>query len=198
MEDISRELEREIARIKHSSYKMHKENSILIINDYGEMRSGAFFKTLVCFFLVISMTEGLVTIAFYRLYSNANSQNVQLKRFQDVLEKKVDRLTSEKELLMARMVVTGNTAELEALTRTGKIGQVPPKKEKHPGMKDKKSSVEFLAIDGTPDSENATDERVGLDDQNSVPSWSRAGEGADGPAGQLPDALPVTVETGKK
>jgi len=114
MEDISRELEREIARIKPRSHKTRKENNILIINDFGEIRSGAFLKVLVYFLGVISLAGGLGTVTFYRLYSKANHQTVQLKSSQGVFQKKVDRLTSDKELLMARLVVTGNTGELEA------------------------------------------------------------------------------------
>lgn len=178
MEDISREQEREIAQIKPASHKMRKENSILIINDFGEIRSGTFLKVLVCFFLVISLAGVLGTVIFYRLYSKANNQNVQLKRFHDVFEKKVDRLTSEKEILMARLVVTGNAVELEALTRAGKIGQDLPKKEKR-----------SVSVDATLDSEIAKSERVGPDDKNSAPSQTRPVERADGPVGQLPDAL---------
>lgn len=178
MEDISKELEREIAQIKPAPYKMRKENTILIINDLGEMRSGAFLKVLICFFLVISLAGWLGSVAFYRLYSRANNQNIQLKSSQDVLKKKVDRLTSENEILMARLVVTGNAAELEALTRDGKIGQDPPKKEKRSG-----------SADTTPDSKVAKGKRVGLDDKNSAPSRARSVEHADGPVGQLPDAL---------
>ncbi len=190
MEDISRELEREIARIKPTPHKTRKENNILIINDSGEIRSGAFLKVLVCFFWVISLAGGLGTLAFYRLYSKANNQNVQLKSSQDVFKKKVDRLTSEKDILMARLVVTGNAAELEALTRDGKIGQDPPKKEKRSGMKGKKDGIESLSTDATPDSEFAKGERVGPDDKNSASSRAPSVEHADRPVEQSPDALP--------
>ncbi len=178
MEDISKELEREIAQIKPAPYKMRKENSILIINDFGEMRSGAFLKVLVCFFMVISLAGTLGTVVFYRLYSKASNQNVQLKSSQEVFEKRVDRLTSEKEILMARLVVTGNAAELKSLTRDGKIGQDPPKKEKRSG-----------SADARPDLKVAKGKRVGPADKNSAPSRARSVERADGPVGQLPDAL---------
>lgn len=178
MEDISKELEREIAQIKPAPYKMRKENTILIINDLGEMRSGAFLKVFICFFLVISLVGGLGSIAFYRLYSRANNQNIQLNSSLDVFKKKVDRLTSENEILMARLVVTGNAAELEALTRDGKIGQDPPKKE-----------TRSESADATPDSKVAKGKRVGPADKNSAPSRARSVERADGPAGQLSDAL---------
>lgn len=177
MEDIPREVEREIAGIKPAPHKMRKENSILIINDFGEIRSGNFLIVLVCFFLVISLAGGLGSVVFYRLYSKANNQNVQLKRSRDVFEKKVTRLTGEKELLMARLVMTGNAAELEALTRAGKIGQDTPRKERRPGMKDKTGSVDSLAADSTPDSGNAKDDRIGPDDKNSAPSRAQSAQG---------------------
>ncbi|NDY72030.1 hypothetical protein DO021_10945 [Desulfobacter hydrogenophilus] len=189
MEDISRELEREIAQIKPAPHKMRKENSILIINDFGEMRSGAFLKVFVYFFLVISLIGGLGTVVFYRLYSKVNNQNIQLKNSQDVFEKKVDRLTSEKEILMARLVVTGNAVELEALTRHGKIGQDPPKQEQRSGMKGKLDGAEFLPTGTTPDSKIGKGDRVGLDDNNSASSPAQSGERADQSVEQFPDAL---------
>ena len=186
MEDISRELEREIAQIKPAPHKMRKENSILIINDFGEMRSGAFLKVFVCFLLVISLAGGLGTVAFYRLYAKVNHQNIQLKNSQDVFEKKVNRLTSEKEILMARLVMTGNAAELEELTRDGKIGQDPPKKEKRSGMKGKLDGAESLSADTTPDSKIGKGERVGSENENSVSSSAQSGERS---VEQLSDAL---------
>jgi len=197
MEDISRELEREIARIKPAPHKMRKENRILIINDFGEMRSGSFLKILVCFFLVISMAGGFCTIIFYQLYAKADNQNVQLKRSRDVLEKKVDRLTSEKEVLMARLVVTGNTAELDALIRTGRIGQNSPKKEARPNIKGKKDSAGPLSPDVSPALKRIQDEGGGPEEQKSA--LSRQAQSAappDRPVQKLSEALPsVSVES---
>nr|WP_320017266.1 hypothetical protein [uncultured Desulfobacter sp.] len=179
MEDISKELEREIAQIKPAPHKMRKENTILIINDFGEIRSGAFLKVLIYFFLAISLVGGLGFVVFYQLYSRANNQNVQLKSSQEVLKKKVDRLTGENEILMARLVVTGNAAELKALTSDGKIGQDPPNKEKPPEV-----------ADATPDSKVAKGKRVDLDDKNSAPSRPQSVENADGPVEELPETSP--------
>jgi hypothetical protein len=170
MEDISRELEREIAQIKPAPHKLRGENSILIVNDFGEIRSGAFLKVLVCFFLVVSLAGGLGTVAFYRLYAKANNQKNQLKNTQDAFEKEVDRLTREKELLMARLVMTGNAGELKALTLAGKIGQAPAKKEKRSGMKKKKESNESVSTDAAPDSKVAEQEQDGSDKKKSAVS----------------------------
>lgn len=179
MEDISKELEREIAQIKPAPHKMRKANTILIINDLGEMRSGAFLKVLIWLFLAISLVGGLGTVVFYRLYSIADNQNVLFKSSQDVLKKKVDRLTSENEILMARLVVTGNAAELKALTNEGTIGQDTPKKE---------TSSE--SADATPDSKDAKGKHVKLHDKNLAPSRPQPVENADGPVGQLPETSP--------
>ncbi len=178
MEDLSKGLEREIAQIKPVPHKMHRKNSILIINDFGEIRSGDYLKVLICFFLVISLAGGLGTVVFYRLYARAYNQNVQLKSSQDVLNKQVNRLISEKEMLMARLVVTGNTAELDALTRDGNTGQNFSEKEKRSG-----------AADVTSDSKVTKVKRVGQEDKNLAPGQVRSVEHADGPVGQLPDAL---------
>ena len=149
MEDISRELEREIARIKPAPHKVRRENRILIVNDAGEIRSGDFLRLLVYVLLVISILGGLGTIAFYRFYAKAHSLNVQLEESLESLEKKADRLISEKELLMARLVMTGNTAELETLAGSGKVGSKPPQKEKRQGMKEKKGGAESANGDVT-------------------------------------------------
>ena len=190
MEDIPRALEREIARIKPKPQKTRKEKNILIVNDFGEIRSGAFLKVLVCFLGIISLAGGLCSVAFYRLYSKANNQNIQLKSSLAVFEKKVDRLTSEKELLMARLVLTGNTAELEALTRAGNVGQDTPRKENRPGMKGKKDGIESLTADATPDSEVYKGERVEPDKENPAPIRVQAVNKTDRSVGQLPDPLP--------
>ncbi|WP_321491526.1 hypothetical protein [uncultured Desulfobacter sp.] len=183
MEDISRELEREIARIRPAPHKRRKVNNILIVNEFGEMRSGDFLKALVYIFLVISIVGGLCSIVFYQLYSKADDQNIQLRQSQDVLEEKVDRLTSEKELLMARLVVTGNTAELEALTRTGKIGLDLPNKEKKADMKGKESSL----ADDPSDLKVVKDERSGDDDQASV----KANDGSGVSIKEVPDVVSI-------
>ena len=189
MEDISRELEREIAQIKPAPYTMRKESCILIIDAFGEIRSGAFLKVLIYIFLVISLTGGLGTAGFYWLYSKANNQNIQLISLQDVNKEKVERLTNEKEILMARLVMTGHATELEALTRVGKIGQDTPKKEKHSGMKEKKESIDVLPADTVPDSKIGDEEDIVSDNKETAAIDPQAVEHVDPPIQQLPDEL---------
>ena len=60
MEDISRELEREIAKAKPAPYKARREKKILIIDDFGETRPGGYLKTLARVFFMIPPFEGVV------------------------------------------------------------------------------------------------------------------------------------------
>ncbi|MBP9597918.1 MAG: hypothetical protein KBE30_02105 [Desulfobacter sp.] len=86
MEDISRELEREIARIKPRPHKTRKENNILIINDFGEIRSGAFLKVLVYFLGVISLAGGYCY--FLSALFQSESSNCSIKEFPGRFSKK--------------------------------------------------------------------------------------------------------------
>lgn len=195
MEDISRELEREIAQIKPAPHKLRREKAILIVNDFGEIRSGAFLKVLVCFLLFVSLVGGLGAFAFYRLYVNANNQKNQLVNTQDAFEKEVDRLTREKELLMARLVMTGNAAELKALALNGKLGQAPFKKEKRLGMKEKKEDDESVSSDTPTDSKTAEEEQGGGDKKSAVTQEAQS-EGREERTESKPDDTSAVVSIG--
>lgn len=189
MEDISRELEREIAQIKPATHKVRKENNILIINNFGEMRSGAFLKVLIYFFLVISLAGGLGSVVFFRLYSKVKNQNIQFKNSLEVFEKKVDRLISEKEILMARLVVTGNVAELESLTRDGKIGQDHSKTEKRADVSGGMDGVASLPTHTPLDSKIDNGEPVKADQTNSASSRDQFDEKTEPSVELSPDVL---------
>jgi hypothetical protein len=45
MEDISRELEKEIARSKPKPYKQDRKTRLLIIDDFGQVKSREYLKT---------------------------------------------------------------------------------------------------------------------------------------------------------
>ena len=139
MEDISRELEREIARAKPSPYKADRKKKVLVIDDFGEFKSGGYLKVLVYIFSVVSLIGVAGTVLFYYLYSNASSENTQLKESLAVLEKKTSRLTNDKEILMARLVMSGEKPELAPPVQESKQG--PPAKEKQAGIMAKPESV---------------------------------------------------------
>jgi len=135
MEDISRELEREIARAKPSPHKTNRQKRILIVDDFGELSSGGYLKVLVYLFLAVSLVGIMGTAGFYTLFAKAQRENLELTDRLAVLEKKADRLTNDKEILMARLVMSGKKPDLDR----PEVVQVPPAKEKQPGIMPKQS-----------------------------------------------------------
>jgi len=107
MEDISRELEREIARSKPKPYKQDRKTRILIIDDFGKMKSGEYLKTFVKILFFISVVCFVAAALFYYLYTGLSKDAKLTKARLSVAEKQVADLTSKKEILMARLVISG-------------------------------------------------------------------------------------------
>lgn len=112
MEDISRALDQEIVRTKPSRYKSGTDKNILIIDDLGEISSGEHFKSLVRWLSVISLAGILCSVILSCLYFQTRQENRRLVEKTATVEKKNSRLTNEKELLMARLVMLGEKPDL--------------------------------------------------------------------------------------
>jgi hypothetical protein len=107
MDDISRELEREITQLKPSPYKKSRKKSILIVDDFGEMRPAGHLRVLVYLFGVLSLVCFLAAGGLYYFFSLQAVENQRLKNEVAGLTKKVEGLTNEREVLMARLVISG-------------------------------------------------------------------------------------------
>jgi hypothetical protein len=107
MEDISRELEKEITQLKPSPYKKSRKKSILMVDDFGEMKPAGHLKVLVYVFGVASLVFLLAAGGLYYFFSHQAVENKRLKSEVAGLAKKVDRLINEREVLMARLVISG-------------------------------------------------------------------------------------------
>ena len=113
MEDISRELEREITQLKPSPYKKSKKKSILMVDDFGEMKSAGYLKVLVYVFGVASLVFLLAAGGLYYFSSHQAVENKRLKSEVAGFAKKIDRLINEREVLMARLVISGKEPGIE-------------------------------------------------------------------------------------
>lgn len=113
MEDISRELEREIAKAKPTPYKTSRKKKVLVVDDFGEMKSGTYLKVLVRFFAVTSVIFGMAAGGLYVLYDRLSGQSVRMQSELAHLEGRTKQLTREKEILMARLVMVGEKPVLE-------------------------------------------------------------------------------------
>lgn len=170
MEDISRELEREIRRSRPKPYKKNRKSRILIIDDFGQMKSGEYLKPLVGILSVVSMLCFVAAAVFY--YTGV-SRGVDLIKNKLVRsENRVDELTREKEVLMARLVISGKDPEVikkeieekkpvvsknreincvPELENRGKINQLSKAEQQKNRVQSKLNASKLNAIDKPPD-----------------------------------------------
>ncbi len=109
MEDISRELEKEIAQSKPKPHKHDRKSRVLIVDDFGEMKSGDYLKTLARVFFYFTVVGMISTGILFYLYSD-NLKKLESNYARLVsAEKEIKDLINEKEVLMAKLVISGNT-----------------------------------------------------------------------------------------
>ncbi|MCM2284726.1 MAG: hypothetical protein NDI81_08100 [Desulfobacula sp.] len=113
MEDISRELEREIAKSRPKPFRKNRKIKILIVDDFGKVISGNHIKILFMLLLVISIVSSLTSAIFIYKYFVFSQESVSYKDRFLSSEKKLNELTSEKEVLMARLVILGKEPGIE-------------------------------------------------------------------------------------
>lgn len=131
MEDISRELEREIARAKPTPYKKSREKRILVVDEFGGIKPGGYFKKLIVFLFFTTVFSVLSAGGLYFLYGHLSGENRDMRSRIARLEQKLATVTREKEVMMARLVISGKEP----------VGQSPAaqpaEKEKKSGIKEK-------------------------------------------------------------
>ncbi len=136
MEDISRELEKEIAQSKPKPYKKDREKRILIVDDFGQMKSGEYLKHLVRILSVLTVVCVVVAAIFFKLYSDVSKDSSIIKDRLILADKNIETLKKEKEVLMARLVILGKEPFLEKESINDK--KAPQKNEVIANAKDKK------------------------------------------------------------
>ncbi len=152
MEDISRELERELkTHSKPAPFKRTRKKKVIVVDDFGEMTSGQWIKTMNWFLLIVSVVFFAATGVFYYLYSHLSVQYETALEKQHTMESRIDFLTSEKELLMAKLVILEN--------RLGeKTGELPSQEDKQ----------EQVAETNPPESEAVAEQKPGAVEQDMV------------------------------
>ncbi len=107
MEDISRELEREIAKSKPKPFRKNRKIKILIVDDFGKVISGNHMKAILMVLFLVSVMALLTSALLFYQYSNISREAAFAKDNLILVEKKNSELISEKEVLMARLVILG-------------------------------------------------------------------------------------------
>jgi len=107
MEDISRELEREIARSRPAPHKKSKKKRVLIVDAMGGVKSGGYLKYLLVLLLCTTLVSLAAAGGFFTLFDRLSRENRELASRADTLESRVAALSRDKETLMARLVMSG-------------------------------------------------------------------------------------------
>ncbi len=108
MEDISRELAREIETYSRSGPSKRKgDKRLILVDDFGKLKSADWIRksAWVLFFLCVVLGGAL--FLYWYLYSNIKAENQKLSEKLAAAENKIDSLTEEKALLMAKVVMSG-------------------------------------------------------------------------------------------
>ncbi len=134
MEDISRELEKELkAHSRPVPVKKKIKTELYFIDEIGKIASAAWIKPLVGTLAILTLFSTATAGVFVYLYTNSGAERSFLSRRLVAQEKRVQQLVSEKEILMARLVLSGNDSAiapgtLPADKSAGKDGEVVAKK----------------------------------------------------------------------
>ncbi len=108
MEDISRELEKEIiASTRYSPVKRRVKSKFFLINDFGEVKYIGWLKTFLLFLSFISIAAIVAAFFLYHLYSGVKTDKTKLSDELAVSQKKTASLIKKNEILMARLVISG-------------------------------------------------------------------------------------------
>lgn len=124
MEDISRDLEKEIiARTRHIPVRRKIKSRFFLIDDLGGIKPASWIKGLAWFFALAAIVSTAAAFLFYSLYTQTRTERIQLAGNLAAAEKKISALTNEKEILMARIVISGKQLPHELTDDKAKVLQ---------------------------------------------------------------------------
>ena len=107
MDNRSKVKQIETGQSRPKPYKQNRRARIIIVDDFGEMKSGEYLKFFVKLLSIISCVCILAGSLFYHFYTGLSRETRIIKERLTLAEKKVFELTREKEILMARLVLSG-------------------------------------------------------------------------------------------
>ena len=128
--------------------KKTRQWSILLVNDHGKVISFSRFKETVIISVSMLFVAIIAAVILFSLYKNTLNNNTKLKDILSASQKKVSALRNEKDILMARLVIS----ESKVNANSAKKQEIRPKKplddnsEKKPSA-EKSSTVEYAKKD---------------------------------------------------
>ncbi len=107
MEDLSRELEGHIERFSKSGAVKNK-NSLFFIDDFGRIKPAGWILQGVYIMGFVALFSTIAAILLFYFHTNLKMENSSLASTLNSAERRIDSLVDEKEILMARLVISGS------------------------------------------------------------------------------------------
>lgn len=111
MDDISKELEKEIERSVPKPFKRDRKTQVLIVDDFGTITSGDYLKKQVRLLSISGMVCFLAACLLAYLTIDLYKNKDQDRDRYETAEKKTAALIRDKEILMAKLVIMDKTRE---------------------------------------------------------------------------------------
>ena len=122
MEDLPRELEKEIKKLSQPVQIINKKKTgLFLINDFGKVKPVGWIKTFIGLLSFTTFFTILLTCLLYYLYADIKTEKIKQTQKLVIAEKRINTLINEKEILMARLVILGDNVDLTKNTKDLKI-----------------------------------------------------------------------------
>lgn len=126
MEDLSRELEKELkAHSRPVPVKKKVRSELYFIDDFGKMNPAAWIRPLLYFLVFWAFVSTSTAVVFVYLFINGSNVRTGIVQQLHIQEQTIQKLVHEKEVLMARLVLSGKTPGLSP-DSPGKTAPAPP------------------------------------------------------------------------
>ncbi len=153
MEDISRDLEREIANARPKLPKKSKKQKILILSPDGKIRSGWYLRFCNRVLLILAAIALTSCIVLYFMYNAIQTKNLHIIQELDHMGDTYQDLLHERETLMARLFLLQKD-----------MARTPSKKQKSKPTTPPKEKSTWETVPETPQVSS------GENSENSLPS----------------------------
>ena len=113
MEDLSRELEKELkAHSRPDPVKKKIKTELYFIDEFGRINPVSWMRPFMFFLVFLTLASSSTAAFFVYFYTHGGAVNKELVQRLHSQEKSIQKLTSDKELLMARLVLSGNALDI--------------------------------------------------------------------------------------
>ena len=146
MENIQRDLAKEIAALQSSKpTRKNKRWTLLFVGDQGKVVTIRWFRWIVTLWASLLVLAAIASGTLYCLYRHTRNVNVSLQRSLDNIQQHIVGFRSDKEVLMAQLVVAETEMErLRARMDPKHVEKAPGNRQEDRGKKEPRSNSQVV------------------------------------------------------